>query len=97
MDERDKTIQSLKERDKKLRESIEQLTYRHEKKLSHAKSGLHDIRVKLTALKWTVQLLSDNLDADNAEHKNQLAAAKHATADLVRMVEDLGRTLEDPA
>jgi len=97
MDERDTTIQHLKNRDQKLRDALEQLTFRHAKKNEHAHKGLHNIRVKLTSLKWTTQLLSDNADMQNDDKQVQLNAIVHSTAELVRMVEDLKRTLEDPA
>lgn len=97
MDDKDKTIQSLKERDKKLREAIEQLEYQYKKKREHATSGLHDIRVKLTHLKWAAHLLADNSETKNQERKEQLAAVKSSTAEALRMVEDLMRTLDDPA
>lgn len=97
MDERDATIQHLKNRDQKLREAIEQLVYQDKKKRERAKAGLHDIRVKLVSLKWAVHLLSDTFDSTDDEERSQLSALKHAANELARMVTDLSRTLDDPA
>lgn len=96
MDERDKTIEHLKKRDKKLREAIEQLKFQNKNKREHTQKSLHEIRVNLTSLKWTVHLLSDNIDPRGDERKEHLDAVKQRTAEALRMVEDLIRTLEDP-
>ncbi|MEK7189224.1 MAG: hypothetical protein AAB671_01870 [Patescibacteria group bacterium] len=97
MDDAEKTIQHLKKRDHDLRDAIEQLTFQNTRKRDHSARSLHAIRVKLTSLKWALQLLEDNTDLKNHKHAGELAAIKHQAAEALRMTEDLQRTLEDPA
>lgn len=97
MDERDQTIHALKERDKELRQTIERLNFRHTQKNEHTQKNLHNIRVKLASLKWTTQHLNDAAELKDEEHKDQLQAITHTTAELGRMVEDATRELEDPS
>lgn len=97
MDEYQKTIHSLKERDQKLREAIDQLAYQHKKKNEFTQKSLQRIRVRLASLKWTIQIFHNNAELEDPEERKQLDAIMRASADLLRLAEDLIRTLDDPA
>ena len=95
MNEHEKTIKALMGRDAQLRSAIDQLTYQQKKKNEFTQKSMQHIRVRLTSLKWAIQLFYHNSDVKDSESREQLATIARASSDVVKLVEDLIRTLDD--
>ncbi|MBI1961125.1 MAG: hypothetical protein HYS45_00300 [Parcubacteria group bacterium] len=96
MDQYQKTIRELLERDRELRAALEALRYQHKKKNEFTKKSLQRIRVRLATLKWAIQIFHNNTELSDPENRGELDAIMHAAADALKLAEDLFRTLDDP-
>ncbi|MBI2636792.1 MAG: hypothetical protein HYW81_01215 [Parcubacteria group bacterium] len=97
MNEHQKTIRSLLERDRELRTTIDRLAYRYKKRKEFETNALSHLRGRLTSLVWTIQLLRDNAKHEDPGARVRLEVATRAARDARALIEDLIRTLEDPA
>ncbi len=96
MDEYQKTIRELLERDREFRSAIEALRYQHKKKNEFTKKSLSHIRVRLATLKWAIQIFHNNAELEDPENRGELDAIMHAADAALKLSEDLIRTLDDP-